>query len=204
MLPSQNADIVIVGEAKNAQETLRLVEEDGADVLLLDAVLPGMRTGALVHEIKKRQPHIHILILSAYKDPDLVMGLLRAGVDGYLLKEEPLERISQAIIGVMNGNKLFSSDVLDILHDVALGHASQTPEEKRLALLTEREREVLSLMADGLSNQEIAEKLSITERTVKYHVGNIYGKLGVRTRTEAVLLALQYGYGTEDQYRHLY
>ncbi len=192
MLPSQNPDIVIVGEAENAEEVLRLVEQLSADVILLDAVLPGMRAKSLVKKLKKRRPALHVLILSAYKDPNLVMGLLRAGVDGYLLKEEPLEQISQAIISVMEHKKPFSDDILEILHAAALGHDNWSLEEKRLASLTEREQEVLTLMTEGLNNQEIATSLTISERTVKYHVGNIYGKLGVKTRTEAVVIALKY------------
>jgi len=192
MLSAQDADIVIVGEAEDAQGTLALVEELDADVLLLDAVLPGMRTKKLVMEIKERRPSIHILILSAYKDSNLVMGLLQAGVDGYLLKEESLKRIAQAIVEVMNGEKAFSTDILTILQEAALGEDGWSSERKRLASLTDREREVLTLMAKGLSNREIAERLVISERTVKYHVGNIYSKLGVKKRTEAVLLALKH------------
>jgi len=192
MLTSHNADIVIVGEAKNAPETLTLIEQQEADVLLLDAVLPGKRTRALVHELKTQYPNMRILVLSAYKDPNLVMGLLRAGVDGYLLKEESLKRIAQAIVEVTNGKKAFSTDILSILQEAAMGERGWPSERRQLASLTEREKEVLALMAEGLSNREIAERLVISERTVKYHVGNIYGKLGVRKRTEAVLLALKY------------
>jgi len=192
MLPTQDENIVIVGEAEDAQGTLALVEELEADVLLLDAVLPGMRTKKLVHEIKHRRPNMHILILSAYNDPNLVLGLLQAGVDGYLLKEESLKRIAQAIVEAMNGEKSFSTDILTILQEAALGKNGWPSERRRLASLTDREKEVLSLMAEGLNNREIAERLAISERTVKYHVGNIYGKLGVKTRTEAVLLALKY------------
>ncbi len=188
---SQNEDIQIVGEAKDAAETLQWVSEANPDVLVLDAVLPGMRAKALVRTLHNQYPGVRILMLSAYKDADLVMGLLREGASGYLLKEESMDAIAQAIRDVVQGKKVFSADILELLQQAALGEIAQTGKNP-LQQLTEREREVLDLVVAGLNNAAIARRLFISERTVKYHIGNIYGKLGVKNRTEAVLLALKY------------
>jgi DNA-binding NarL/FixJ family response regulator len=189
---AQNEDIEIVGEAKNADEALQLVIATQPDVLLLDAVLPGKRTKRLMRTLHEQQPALRILILSAYKDADLVMGLLREGARGYLLKEESMNTIARAIRDVMDGKKIFSTDIIELLQQAALGDKETTDEKRAMATLTEREREVLALMVKGMNNAAIAKQLYISERTVKYHIGNIYGKLGVENRTEAVLLALKY------------
>jgi len=189
---AQNEDIEIVGEAKNADEALQLVIATQPDVLLLDAVLPGKRTKRLMRTLHEQQPALRILILSAYKDADLVMGLLREGARGYLLKEESMNTIARAIRDVMDGKKIFSTDIIELLQQAALGDKEATDEKRAMATLTEREREVLALMVKGMNNAAIAKQLYISERTVKYHIGNIYGKLGVENRTEAVLLALKY------------
>ncbi|NOX63330.1 MAG: response regulator transcription factor [Chloroflexi bacterium] len=188
---ARDGDVEIVGEAEDALQALGLAKGCGAEVLLLDARLPGMRTKALVEAVKKECSHLRILVLSAYKDADLVMGLLRAGVDGYLLKEEPPEAIAAGIKAVMQGGRPLSGEIVALLQTAALGEAPSVSKRDLLEELTEREREVLLLMVEGASNAAIAQALFISERTVKFHVGNIYQKLGVKNRTEAVLLALE-------------
>jgi len=187
---AQNTDIQILGEARDAIETLQRLSEATPDVLVLDAVLPGMRAKTLVRTVHNQYPNVRILILSAHKDADLVMGLLREGASGYLLKEESMDAIAQAIRDVAQGRKVFSADILELLQQAALGEIAQT-EAPPLQQLTKREREVLDLVVAGLNNAAIARRLFISERTVKYHIGNIYGKLGVKNRTEAVLVALK-------------
>ncbi len=192
MALAKNEDIDILGEAGTTEEVLLMVEQNKPDVLLLDAVLPGMRTKALVQALLRLRPRLHILILSAYKDQRLVMGLLRAGVEGYLLKEESMDDIATAIRDVMKGKKWFSTDIVNMLQQVALGEVSPSSTSNPLETLTAREKEVLELMVQGMNNAAIAQTLFISMRTVKFHVGNIYGKLGVDNRTDAVLLALKY------------
>jgi len=187
-------DITVVGQAGNAQETLRLAQERQPDVLLLDIVMPGMRAGELVRRLRSACPKLRVLVLTAYDDERLVLGLLRAGVQGYLLKEEELETVAAAVRGVMRGEMPLSLPVAAKVRQAALGEPGRA-EQRPLARLTEREREVLALMARGLSNAEIAKELVITEHTVKFHVGNIYAKLGVRTRVEAILVAVREGMG---------
>ncbi len=190
MLLTQNTDIHIAGEAETASGVLEILQRVQADVLLLDAMLPGMRAKALVQSVRQQHPGLPILVLSAYKDPRLVMGLLQAGVSGYLVKGEDMEDIARAIHDVRRGKRPLSAEIVALLQQAALGGA-EPPPALPLETLTQREREVLDLMSQGLSNEDIARKLYISERTVKFHTGNIYSKLGVKNRTEAVLLLLK-------------
>ncbi len=190
MLLNQNADICIAGEAQTAAGVLDVLQRVQADVLLLDAVLPGMRAKALVQTLHRQYPDLPILVLSAYKDPHLVMGLLQAGASGYLVKGEDMEDIARAIYDVRRGKRPLSAEIVTLLQQAAIGDVSPAAETS-LASLTSREREVLDLMGEGLSNEDIAQRLYISERTVKFHAGNIYSKLGARNRTEAILLLLK-------------
>ncbi len=190
MLLTQNADIRIAGEAETASGVLEILQRVQADVLLLDAMLPGMRAKSLVQSVRQQHPGLPILVLSAYKDPRLVMGLLQAGVSGYLVKGEDMEDIVRAIHDVLRGKRPLSAEIVTLLQQAALG-GTKPPPAIPLETLTQREREVLDLMSQGLNNTDIARKLYISERTVKFHTGNIYNKLGVKNRTEAVLLLLK-------------
>ena len=188
---AQDPDIEVVGEADRGDEVLTLVRQKMPDVLILDAVMPGVKTGDLVRRLKARYPALKIIVFSAYNDPALVRGLFAAGVDGYMLKEEMLSRVVDAVREVMRGGLPLSGRVAATMRGVwyrEMGTDSPMPEP-----LTPREREVLQWMAQGLSNRTIARKLHITERTVKFHVGNILGKLGARTRVEAVRIAIEKG-----------
>jgi len=185
-------DIEVVGQAADTDETLRLAEALEPDVVLLDIVMPGLRAPEVVRRLLAGQAELHVLVLTAYGEEGLVLGLLRAGVQGYLLKDEELGTVVKAVQGVMRGETWLSPRVATTVAKAARGEASGE-EKSPLAQLTRRERQVLALMARGLSNAEIAEKLLITERTVKFHVGNIYRKLGVRSRMEAILQARREG-----------
>ncbi|RMF47889.1 MAG: DNA-binding response regulator [Anaerolineae bacterium] len=190
MLLAQTPDVDIVGEAETAAEVLETLQCVKTDVLLLDAVLPGMRTRELVQTIRTRHPHLGILVLSAYKDPHLVLGLLKAGVNGYLVKGEDMEEIVRALKDVQRGKRPLSAEIVTLLQETALGESPSSKPDP-LQTLTEREKEVLMLMSEGMSNEDIAQRLFISKRTVKFHTGNIYAKLGVKNRTEAVLLMMK-------------
>ena len=186
----EKADIEVVGEAADGDEALRLAERLGPDVLVLDAVMPGLRAPQVIHRLKETCPDLRVLVLTAYDDNELVFGLLDAGAVGYVLKEEALETIEAAVRAVARGESWLSPKVAAKVMKKALG--KEETEEEAIPL-TERELEVLRLMARGWSNQRIAKELSITERTVRFHVGNVLGKLGVSSRTEAVVEGVKRG-----------
>jgi len=177
--------IEVVGEASSGDEALRLVEELRPDVLVLDVVMPGMDGVEATRLLQERHPELRILALSAYEDNEYVFGLLSAGAVGYVLKEEALDTVVEAIRAASRGETWLSKRVEEKVVRRATGE-EEVP-------LTGRELEVLRLMAKGWSNQRIAKELSITERTVRFHVENILTKLGVRSRTEAVVEGVKRG-----------
>ncbi len=183
-------DITVLAEASNGVEALRLAEELTPDVLLLDMEMPGLSGVEVARRLRAAGSAVRVLALSAYRDEAYIYGLLEAGAAGYLLKDEMMESIVTAVRGVAQGEEgWFSRPVAE---QVARWAVSGVPERKRSSLtsLTKREQEVLALMVQGLNNAEIAEVLTITEPTVKFHVGNIYRKLGVRSRVKAIRVAL--------------
>jgi len=171
--------IEVVGEASSGDEALRLVEELRPDILVLDVVMPGVDGVETTRLLRERHPDLRILALSAYHDDEYVFGLLSAGAVGYVLKEEALDTIVEAIRAASRGETWLSKRVQEKVVRRAMGE-EEVP-------LTKRELEVLRLLARGWSNARIAQELFVSERTVRFHVGNILGKLGVESRTEAVV-----------------
>jgi len=184
----EEPDIEIVGEASNGPQALRLVEALRPDVLILDVQMPGMDGVAVARQVRARCPDTRILILSAYALDRYVFGALSEGVDGYLLKDDAVEHVVGAVRTVAQAQTWLSPPVAGKVVQRTVGHEPLGPDR-----LTKREMEVLRLMVQGRSNAEIAESLYITERTVRFHVSNIFAKLGVSSRIEAVTQAVRLG-----------
>ena len=181
MLLDRAPDVEVVGEAKDGEEALALIEELRPDVAVLDCKLPGLSGPEVAREIQRMGLPVRVLALSSYDDDRYVRGMLEAGAAGYLLKEEAPE----TIVAAVRGEGYFSPPVANKMAAWARG--------ERLGGLTGRELDVLRLVAKGLSNKEIALMLKVKERTVVFHVSNILKKLGAASRVEAAMWAKDQG-----------
>ncbi|NLE99812.1 MAG: response regulator transcription factor [Anaerolineales bacterium] len=178
-------DLELVGQAGSGEEAVRLAEQLRPDVVLMDLVMPGMDGAAATQRIRERRPDIQVIALTSFKEEELVQGVMKAGAIGYLLKNLSADELADAIRKAHAGRATLAPEAAE-----ALIHAATQPRAPGYDL-TERERDVLALMVEGLSNVEIADRLVVSASTVKFHVSNVLSKLGVKSRTEAVALALQ-------------
>jgi len=181
---SVNPDLELVGEAENGQQAVARAGLLQPDVILMDLMMPVMDGVAATQAIKRQHPHIQIVALTSFQEDELVQNALKAGAVGYLMKNVTARELAAAIRSARDGTMTLSSEAAQ-----ALVRANQQAQETEA--LTEREREVLRLMVEGLNNAEIAERLVVSLSTVKYHISNILGKLGVDNRVSAVTLAIQ-------------
>jgi len=192
-------DMEVVGEACDGEEAVRISADLKPDIAVLDIVMPKLNGIEASKGIKKVSPGTAILILTAYDDVQYVLGLLEAGAAGYLLKSARGEDVVAAIRAVRAGESVLHPSIITKLlkrgMGVPLGHDGPRSREN----LSEREFEVLTLAATSMSNKEIAERLSVTVRTVKAHLSNIFAKMSVASRTEAILLAVREGWLDLDQ-----
>lgn len=183
-------DMELVGEASNGREALALCNRITPDVILMDLMMPEMDGVAAIKAIHAKYPDIAIIVLTSFKDDDLVHAALQAGAIGYLLKNASSDEVTGAIRAVYGGKPALSSEVTEVLMKAFTSNEPQ-PTEPGYGL-SERELEVLSLMAKGLTNREIAANLMLSYSTIRFHVSSILAKLGVTNRVEAVTLAMQH------------
>lgn len=179
-------DFELVGEAKNGEQAVRMCELCRPDVVLMDLVMPGMDGARATHLIREKFPMVQVIALTSFKEREQVQSAIQAGAIGYLLKDISAEELARAIRQAHAGKPTLAPEAADVLIQ-----AARNPETRLGDDLTEREREVLALMVDGLNNQQIAERLVVGLSTAKSHVSNVLSKLGVSTRTEAVSFALK-------------
>lgn len=179
-------DFTLVGEAKNGEQAVRLCDQLQPDVVLMDLVMPGMDGAAATRIIREKHPLTQVIALTSFKERELVQDAIQAGAIGYLLKDLSAEELACAIRQAHAGKPTLAPEAAQVLIQ-----AARQPEQRVGEDLTEREREVLALMVEGLNNQQIAGRLVIGLSTAKSHVSSVLSKLGVATRTEAVSLALQ-------------
>ena len=180
-------DMELVGEAGSGEQALRLCAQARPDVVLMDLVMPDMDGATTTRLIRERCPDIQVVALTSFKERDLVQGALQAGAIGYLLKDISADELANAIRAAYAGKPTLASEAAQVLID-----ATRHPADRLGFDLTDREREVLALMAQGMNNGQIAEQLVISISTAKYHVSSVLSKLGAATRTEAVALAFEH------------
>jgi DNA-binding NarL/FixJ family response regulator len=190
-LLEHDGQFVVVGEAPDGEEALRVLQEVRPDVALLDLRMPRRDGVGVLEGLRSARVSLPCLMLTTFDDPDALLRAMRAGAKGWLLKDAPFDELASAIGDVAAGRSRFQPAMTEglVRGFDALGvsvEAATDPER-----LTEREVEVLRLMAGGYANKEIADALEVTERTVKNHVSSVLAKLGVRDRTRAVLKALE-------------
>jgi DNA-binding NarL/FixJ family response regulator len=186
-------DIEVVGMAYNGEEALQQVEAVHPDIVLMDLKMPEMNGIQATRKIKETHPEVHVLVLTTYDFDEWVFEAIRAGANGYLLKDTPREQLFAAIRGTLDGKSFIDPAVAPKLLDQLSGSLPSIPNPEITRLLSERELEVLRLLAQGLSNTEIARQLFLSEGTVKNYVSTIFTKLNVSDRTQATIVALRNG-----------
>ncbi len=183
-------EMEIVGEANDGEEALQKLKTVQPDLILMDLFMPKLNGMEATNQIKALYPHVKILVLSSFSDKDHVIPALQAGADGYQLKDIDPEQLVETMRAVLNGeNKLHDKVTKFVLNRIA---TPMSEEEQAIELLTKREREVLVEIASGYSNKEIADRLGITEKTVKTHLSHVFSKLHVSDRTQAALFAVKH------------
>jgi NarL family two-component system response regulator LiaR len=178
-------DMELVGEAGDGEEAIRLCERLQPDVVLMDLLMPKMDGVTATRTIKERWPRIIVIALTSFKEQEYVEGALKAGASGYLLKNVSAEELVNAIRRAVAGQPSLSPEAAQVL----IRKINEPPPPGQD--MTNREKEILALMVEGLSNTEIAGRLVVSQSTVKFHVSNVLAKLGVTSRTEAVALAVK-------------
>jgi NarL family two-component system response regulator LiaR len=181
-----NDRLELVGQAGNGREALDLIARRQPDVVLMDLVMPVMDGLAATRAIRERWPDIQVIALTSFQEQEMVQNALQAGAISYLLKNVSMEELEQAILSAVSGRATLSQEAVQAL----VSKPQEIPAVQDYGL-TRREHEVLELLVGGLSNPEISERLVISIGTTRTHVSNIFNKLGVSNRAEAIALALR-------------
>jgi len=196
LIVGASPDIEVVGTAENGADALEKVEKLEPDLVLMDLKMPIINGVQATRRIRERFPHVKVLVLTTYDADEWVVDAIRAGASGYLLKDSPRDEIVAAIQRTAKGETAVSAQVTETLYRV-VQHG--TPKDSTLAeKLSEREREILSLLANGLSNAEIAERMHLAEGTIRNYVSTIFTKLDVSDRTQAAAIAWRHGLVQSD------
>ena len=180
-----NKDLKLVGEASDGEEAVQKVSLYKPDIVLMDLMMPGMDGITATREIRQKYPKTRVIALTSFAEQNMIQGALQAGAIGYLQKNVTAKELGYAIRSAHEGRMILSPEATQVLANSV--SQPQIPGEQ----LTDRERDVLRCMVDGLNNNEIAETLVVSLGTVKFHVSNIFHKLGVDSRVEAVKLAIE-------------
>ena len=196
----KEADIEVVGEADDGQQAIDLAMRLRPDIIVMDVRMPVLSGVEATRRIREAMPRVQVLVLTAYDDDQYIFSLLQAGASGYLLKTAPMNELVKAIRLVRSGESPLDPSiarkvVVHMAGDQASG-ISSGDEASPIQPLTSREQEVLQLLSRGLNNQAIAEALYVSDRTVQAHLTNIFAKMGVSSRLEAVLTAIRRGWLT--------
>ena len=194
MLLALDRDITVVAQARDGAEGVELAALHQPDLVLMDLKMPGMNGIEATRQIRSRFPAIRVLVLTTYDDDQWVIDAVRAGAAGYLLKDTTREELLTAVRGTVDGKSFVDPAVAGKVLGVVSGRQSQ-PASILTAKLSEREVDVLSLLARGFTNADIAAQLHLSEGTVRNHVSTIFAKLDVNDRTQAAVVAIRHGLG---------
>lgn len=197
-LLSIRPDLEVVGEAENGREAVEKAAELRPDVILMDLRMPVLNGVAATQQLQQEQPESKVIVLTTFDDDEYIFDGLRAGAVGYLLKDVSSEKLVEAIRAAARGESFLEPSIAaKVVAEFTRLSGEKRPSSKSkqplVEPLSQRELEILGVLAEGASNREIAQQLHITEGTVKNHVTNILGKLGVRDRTQAALKARELG-----------
>ncbi|MEM9950313.1 MAG: response regulator transcription factor [Chloroflexota bacterium] len=196
LIVSANADYDVIGTASDGAEALEKIETLLPDVVMMDLKMPIMNGVQATRRIREQFPDVVVLVLTTYDDDEWVLDAIRAGASGYLLKDSPREQILDAIDRVAKGETIVSSRITSKLYQFV---QQGSPTNSTIAQeLTEREREILSLLANGLSNADIASRIHLAEGTVRNYVSSIFTKLDVTDRAQATALAWRHNLVNDD------
>lgn len=192
------ADITVIAEAESGAEGVRLASEHAPDVVLMDLVMPGMDGVEATRQVKKASPRTQVIVLTSYHQDEYIFPAIRAGALSYILKDTGPEELAEAVRKAAHREAVLHPRVAArVVQEL---HGSRQDAPNAFTELSERELEVLRLIADGLNNASIAEELVISEKTVKSHVSNILGKLHLADRTQAAIFAWREGLVHRDDY----
>lgn len=192
MLLKLEPDIEVVGVAEDGAAAVEMVGKKAPDLVLMDLKMPIMNGVEATRQIRTKYPDVKVLILTTYEDDKWVFDAIQAGASGYLLKDTPRGEVLKAIRGTVTGKTYVDPSVAGKVLEQVSSHQAQ-PATLITSQLTDRETEVLRLIAKGLSNADISDRLFLSEGTVRNHVSAILAKLGVSDRTQAAVIAIQHG-----------